>query len=538
MNSVIMSLFTGGGRFVNYSLQIDDVLKNKHFARSEVIAGKAGLTNTIKWVHILETYQVEKLLKGNELVLTTGVSIQRDTDKFLKFVEGLLKANCAGLCIEYGEYIQKVPDEVIELADKNHFPIIVFHEIVAFVEITQELHSLIINQQYSMISKLEKYAQALNRETLNAQTPDHLLKMMYQYLKIQTILKIEGQEPMFIPNLSKQQRANLLIKLENHPQNASFISQPIHLFDHQYAEIMLYSEDEGISEFDSLILDRTATALGEFFIRNLYVEEKKGIEDAQWLEEWLEGKALKEDIDQFILTQWTNYVPKGCTVVLTSISEMKRNQQLDKTYLKLYCKSIFEQYGFYSFVVEKNKYLIFILLNKRDQNTMKERLEEGLIKIEQSDLLKNQDAFDIKFVVGKLVDQVNHIVNSYQTALDTLYISRKTDNASYFYDDIHLYRLIYKMQKHTDLEGMVNEYLQPLIEFDEKNNGQLMDTLEVYLQTNGSKQETAKRLFIVRQTLYHRIRKIESLIGEDFMDGEKRLVLEFMLLSRKFMTKV
>lgn len=68
-----------------------------------------------------------------------------------------------------------------------------------------------------------------------------------------------------------------------------------------------------------------------------------------------------------------------------------------------------------------------------------------------------------------------------------------------------------------------------------KNNGQLLETLEVYLQTNGSKQETARRLYIVRQTLYHRIRKIESLLGEDFMNGEKRLALEFMLLARKFL---
>lgn len=526
------------GCLVTHSLQMEDVLKNKHFARAEVITGGNGLTNLVKWVHILETYHVENLLKGQELVLTTGVSIKQDTEKFLLFVEGLIKAKSAGLCIEYGEYIQNVPDEVIDLANKHQFPIIVFHEIVAFVEITQELHSLIINQQYLMISKLEKYAQQLNKETLSAQTPSHLMKMMYQYLKIQTILKIEGQEPLFIPNLSQHQRTSLLKKIENHFENSSFISQSIHLFEHPYAEIMLYSEEKAITEFETLILDRTATALGELFIRTLYVEEKKGIEDAKWLEEWLEGKHFKETIDQYILSQWTSYVPKGCTVVLASISEMKRNQQLDKTYLKLYCKSIFEQYGFYSFVVEKNKFLNFILLNKREQNSMKDRICESLKRIEQSDLITNQDAFHFKFVVGKLVEQVHHIGESYQSALDALYISRKIKTSSYFYDDLHLYRLIYQMQMHTDLQEMVDEYLQPLIEYDEKNNGQLIDTLEVYLQTNGSKQETAKRLFIVRQTLYHRIRKIESLIGEDFMDGEKRLVLEFMLLSRKFMAKV
>lgn len=521
-----------------YSLQINDVLKNKHFASSEVVAGSNRLNNIIKWVHILEICNVEKLLKGNELILTTGVSIQNDTEKFLLFVEGLIKANSAGLCIEYGDYIQSVPEEVINLANQYNFPIIVFHEVVAFVEITHELHSLIINHQYLMISKLEKYAQQLSKETLYAQTPEHLLKMMYKYLKIQTIFKIEGQEPVFLPNLSKQQREALLKKIEGHPQDGGFISQPIHLFEHHYAEIILYSEEKGITEFESLILDRTATALGEFLIRNLYVEEKKGIEDAKWMEEWLEGKLLKEDINQFILPQWTSYEPRGCTVFVTFISENKGNHQVDKTYLKLYCKSILNQYGFHSFVVEKNKYLIFILLNKRERKTMKERMAGGLRKIQQSDLLTKQDAFDFKFAVGGFVDDVHFIAESYQSALDTLYISRKIDTSSNFYDDLHLFRLIYQLQKHTNLQEMVSEYLQPLLEFDEKFNGQLLETLEAYLQTNGSKQETAKRLFIVRQTLYHRIRKIESLIGEDFMNGEKRLALEFMLLARKFTAKV
>lgn len=521
-----------------YSLQITDVLKNKHFASAEVVAGKDGLNNIIKWVHILEITNVEKLLKGNELILTTGVSIQNDTEKFLFFVEGLIKANSAGLCIEYGDYIQRVPDEVIDLANRHQFPVIVFHEIVAFVEITHELHSQIINHQYLMISKLEKYAQALSKETLYAQTPEHLLKMMYKYLKTQTILKVKGQDPIFLPNLPKQQRTVLLKKLEEFPQNTNFISQPIHLFEHHYAEIILYSEEKEITEFESLILDRTATALGEFLIRNLYVEERKGIEDAKWLEEWLEGKHLKEEIDQYILSQWPNYEPKGCTVFVTFISENKRNHQLDKTYLKLFCKSVYNQFGFYSFVVERKKYLIFILLNKRERNTMRARVEEGMKKIKQSDLLTKQDAFDFKFAVGKLVDDLHSVAESYQTALDTLYISRKIHTSSNFYDDLHLFRLIYQLQKHTNLQEMVNEYLQPLIEFDEKYNGQLLETLDVYLQTNGSKQETAKQLFIVRQTLYHRIRKIESLIGEDFMNGEKRLALEFMLLARKFTAKV
>ena len=39
---------------------------------------------------------------------------------------------------------------------------------------------------------------------------------------------------------------------------------------------------------------------------------------------------------------------------------------------------------------------------------------------------------------------------------------------------------------------------------------------------NGSKKETAEQLYVVRQTLYHRLEKLEELLGTDFMASPKR----------------
>lgn len=517
----------------HYSMQIQDILQNKHFQSAEVVAGKAGLQNIIKWVHIIEILNVENFVKGHELVLTTGLGIQNDVDNFLYFVKGLINAKCAGLCIEFGEYIQQVPEEVIELANEHDFPIIVFPKEVVFVEITQELHSYIINQQYAMISKLESYSELLNKETLYAQRPEEILKIAYKYLEHPLVLKIDGQEPILYPNTTKKQKSNILEKLENGSFHKQLLIQPIHLFEHPYAELILLNENP--SEFEILILDRTATALGQLFIRNLYVDEKKGMEDAEWIEEWMEGKHSKDEIAQYIFSQWPSFELSGGTVFITQYNEALSKKKLDITYFKLFCRSIFEQFGFLSIVFEKKKYIIFILLNKREDHSMKERVKEALNKLESSEVLAKIHPSSLQWAVGKFARDLQLIHESYQTALDTLYIKRKVGAKAEFYEDLHLFRLIYNLQKSIDLEQMVKDYLQPLIEFDEKHNGQLLVTLEVYLQTNGSKQETARRLYIVRQTLYHRLRKIENLIGEDFMSGEKRLALEFMLLARKFM---
>jgi purine catabolism regulator len=91
------------------------------------------------------------------------------------------------------------------------------------------------------------------------------------------------------------------------------------------------------------------------------------------------------------------------------------------------------------------------------------------------------------------------------------------------------------MSKHVNLQEYAAEYLQPVIQYDQKYNGKLLETLKAYLECNGSKQETSNKLFIVRQTLYHRLQKLENILGEDFMEHEKRVAIEFMLLVQDYL---
>lgn len=52
---------------------------------------------------------------------------------------------------------------------------------------------------------------------------------------------------------------------------------------------------------------------------------------------------------------------------------------------------------------------------------------------------------------------------------------------------------------------------------------------------NGSKQETAGHLFIVRQTLYHRLKQLEDLLGSDLMQPGKRQALEFAAMAHEYL---
>ncbi len=98
-----------------FKLQVKDVLKNEYFQSAEVIAGKDGLLRIVKWAHVIEIVQVDNFLAGDELILTTGISLQHHLEDFIFFVEMLIKKNCAALCIEYGTYLQTIPEAIQSL---------------------------------------------------------------------------------------------------------------------------------------------------------------------------------------------------------------------------------------------------------------------------------------------------------------------------------------------------------------------------------------------------------------------------------------
>lgn len=81
----------GGAKLSPFQLKVLDVLQNKYFQNAEVVAGHGGLTRNVKWVHVLEIIHVDNFLVGEELVLTTGLSLQHSIEDFVSFIEAIIQ---------------------------------------------------------------------------------------------------------------------------------------------------------------------------------------------------------------------------------------------------------------------------------------------------------------------------------------------------------------------------------------------------------------------------------------------------------------
>lgn len=72
---------------------------------------------------------------------------------------------------------------------------------------------------------------------------------------------------------------------------------------------------------------------------------------------------------------------------------------------------------------------------------------------------------------------------------------------------------------------VARKVLQPVLAFDAEHGGQLMRTLEVFLESGGSPQVAAKELFVHRNTVRYRLEQIERVTGLSLSSVEARVNL-------------
>ena len=114
----------------------------------KLIAGSAGLENTVRWVHMVEDSEVPGFLHGNELIFTTGIG--HVGNEWLKeFTVSMRKKGAVGLVLNIGPYITSVPSQVIVFCEQNGFPLFTIPWETRIIDISYEFcRRIIANEKH------------------------------------------------------------------------------------------------------------------------------------------------------------------------------------------------------------------------------------------------------------------------------------------------------------------------------------------------------------------------------------------------------
>lgn len=122
----------------------------------EVVAGATGLDAEVRWVHVSELADIAALLRGGELILTTGIALPAGRAGQRRYVDELAGAGASGLVVELGRRWEQVPPAIAQRAEDVGLPVAALHAAVPFVQVTETVHALIINAQYAALRRSEE----------------------------------------------------------------------------------------------------------------------------------------------------------------------------------------------------------------------------------------------------------------------------------------------------------------------------------------------------------------------------------------------
>ncbi len=97
------------------------------------------------------------------------------------------------------------------------------------------------------------------------------------------------------------------------------------------------------------------------------------------------------------------------------------------------------------------------------------------------------------------------------------------------YDELGVVRLFVASQGDDSIREFVRQMLGDIVDYDERKDGRLLETLRSYFEANCSQQDAAEKLLVHHKTVRYRLTRIEELSGLDLSKHEDRINLDLAL---------
>lgn len=274
-------------------------------------------------------------------------------------------------------------------------------------------------------------------------------------------------------------------------------------------------------------------------MRTVYIEERKRYEEEAWVHDWLQGAHDEEELTTKLMELHPGVSFTEGSICVIDKTSIQVNQQSFESYFiqkSMVARAYFEAKKILFIPAILQNFIVYVLINTAGNPTVSfpQRVYECYKKLQKTEQEGQAKMYE-QLAFGKFVTSSRDIQKSFCTAKETLRIQQKIGPMNIpFYENLHIYRSILQMDERGELDDFINEYLGPLLFESSDKSRVLLQTLQTYLSCLGAKQETASSLFIVRQTLYNRLEKIEELLGHDILENPKRLSLEMALYAYEY----
>ena len=141
-----------------------------------------------------------------------------------------------------------------------------------------------------------------------------------------------------------------------------------------------------------------------------------------------------------------------------------------------------------------------------------------------------------RIAVGERCTGIADFPRSYRQARLAMHLlqTAEWDDRAVRFEDLGVYRLLIGNDTFDEVERFVEQWIGPLLAYDERRGAELVRTLAHYLDRGGNYEATAAALIVHRNTLKYRLQRIRQITGHDLSDPEAAFNLK--LATRAWQT--
>jgi hypothetical protein len=155
--------------------------------------------------------------------------------------------------------------------------------------------------------------------------------------------------------------------------------------------------------------------------------------------------------------------------------------------------------------------------------------EERLLKVEEAlsrELPRSLSGLSVTVSRSRAVAEPVEFERAAREAHLALNVGEAEGRSPIAFEETGSYRLLLGTTS-EELHSFYAETVEPLVEYDEQYETDLVATVEAYLESDGNAPATAKQMFTHRHTIRYRLERIRELSGHDATatEGRERLSL-------------
>ncbi|MFE1954506.1 PucR family transcriptional regulator [Streptomyces sp. NPDC059524] len=521
----------------------------------EVIAGAERLQRPVRWVHAGEVPNIASLLKGGELLLTTGFGIGTRPAEQRAFVRKLAERGIAALVIELGQRFVRLPAALVETARAAGLPLVQLHREVPFVTVTEEIHTEIVNGHYALLQRAEEVHRRCTEALLGGGGVPQVLRILAGFSRNPVFLETVDGQLLYAAGVTDDVADPLQVwegmrgaHKEAPPAGAVLVDVPGGGpgAGSVRARLVLLPVAGALAPVHRIAAERAAGSLAVVLMQARQEEELAARGRGDFLTDLAEGRITPEDAPA--QARVLGFKPAGQGPLLPVVMRLPE-ASVGSVGLSpgggwaVLARAVSEELASVGVPVllgvrpvEGWVPLLLGLRSESERTAVADRVAAALrAGVERAGMLRAGTQPPVVVVGG---------AGGWAAAAAGLRHAAETATAAQGLDDRPWYDarrldidlLLWRLRDHRDLAAFVERAIGPLQEHDRRAKPPLLPTLQTYLAHAGRKAETARELHLNRQTLYNRLARIGELLGTDLDDPQTVLALSLALRARRHLT--